>query len=292
MSSDTSPLLELVNEINKFLPRSLGHLCAFIQGSSGYPYFVSLIRDYLPESETEILVQPTIAEQVAKFAELFGEQYFPLSDWLTTLEVESYDDLLTSIPLEVRGLDDQFYHDLPSDGRVGLLIMTALVEPPYMNEGARIPIIEKCLDYVPKEMLEKIPENGFTVADLDSALIGTPYEALVLWSRMIDHGTDNFFIDTDVEELSMSYGHGYSGVPQWDIETVNFLSTQHHQANEIWDKTLALCRMIEEKPKDVLWEILNILTEDMYPVNKTQKETLFDLLESENDEEGGELCPV
>lgn len=283
MPDKASTLLSLGNVLARMMPPSVLHIAEFIQGSKEYPDFVRLIREFLPEFETEILVRPTMREQIAEFGERFAGQYFPLSGYITEECAESYGDLLWCIPLEVGGVDSYTYHEMPSEGRTGHILMSALVEAPSWEEDARIPILEKCADFVSKALLKKIPEKGFPIDELEQKLIGTPYEAVCLWSRMIDHSTDCFFLDTDEEELSMSFGHGYSNVPQWDMATVNILTKDWHRGEEIWGEINLLTAKIEADPKKMMWEIINLMVEDMYPVHKPQKETLFEMFAEESE---------
>lgn len=294
MSDATSPIVVLDKVFHRLFPPSVSHLAAFLRGSESFPDFVRMIREYLPESETDILLLDTIGDQIAEFGERFSLKYFPLDHYITSGDADTYDDLLTYMPIEVGGIDSYAYHEMPQQGTKADLVMCALVEEQYLSDGARIAIIEKCAEFISREMLEKIPEGGFTLRDLELCLTGTPYEPLIMWSRMLNHETGNFFLDTEPEELTMSYGHGSSGDPQWDPETVEFLTGAWKEAEVLWADILKLEKMIEEDPQVVMFDILmEMLGPDgVHPLTRKQPNTLLELLKDDSETEGGELCQI
>ena len=74
---------------------------------------MGLVREYLPERETEILEKPSPHEQMACFASHFEDRYLPLHPSFKDGECEDdYSDLLRDIPVMVMGFSWEDYHEL------------------------------------------------------------------------------------------------------------------------------------------------------------------------------------
>ena len=256
MPERDGPLQILARRLHSLGPPSLSVLIARLGEMEEYEDFITLVREFLPEREEEILHQLTPASQIAAFASYFEDRYFPLDDNLKIGEAESYYELTRGIPVIARGLSYDDYHYIASDWRAGIQLMTYLVESPYEEGDARIALAEACEEHVPADLLQQVPEGGFSPAEAHRLLDNTPYKALALWGDIVCLDTGNFFLDTDYEML-------WSGgnLPEWDRETVEELTGLWQQADLIEQDVSNLTDWLEEDPATRFREILNFILE-------------------------------
>ena len=73
MPERDSPLTVLGGKLRNLGPPSLSVLVALFEDAEEYQSFVSLVREFLPEREHEILMQPTPTRQKAAFATHFED---------------------------------------------------------------------------------------------------------------------------------------------------------------------------------------------------------------------------
>jgi hypothetical protein len=90
--------------------------------------FVRLVKDYLPEHEDEILIEPRFG-RVYKFCYLFGKRYFPLPRWA---HEGSLSQFVSGLPLELYGMSYSAYHDL--EMRPGYVLLLSLGVYPYEGD--------------------------------------------------------------------------------------------------------------------------------------------------------------
>lgn len=251
MPETDSPLLILARKLVSG-PPSLEVLIGQLEGAEEYKEFVALVREFLPEREVEILRQPSPGEQIAAFADRFGDRYFPLHDSFK-LNAEGYGDLLQGIPIIPLGVSCEDYHEILDD-RVGLRLMTYLLAEPDGQEGTRVVLAEACTTALPTRLLERVPD-GLSPAEAHELLEGTDYEALAHWADIIDSNTGNYFLDMDYEWLCQD------GLPDWDRETVEKLVPEWAQADNIQDKVFKLAEWLEEDPAAHFGELLGFIEE-------------------------------
>ena len=256
MPERDGPLLALTRRLHSLGPPSLSILIARLSEMEEYEDFITLVREFLPEREEEIVHQLTPASQVAAFASYFEDRYFPIDDNLKLGEVESYYELTRGIPVIARGISWDDYHYIASDWRPGIQLMTYLLENPYEEGDARVALAEACEEHVPVDLLQRVPEGGLPLGEVHRLLDNTPYKALALWGDIVCLDTGNFFLDTDYEML-------WSGgeLPEWDRETVENLTQQWLQADRIEEEVSDLINGLEEDPATGFEEILNFILE-------------------------------
>jgi len=254
MPSEADPLLELTRRLRAGIP-SLSSLKSQLTGWEDYLAFARLVREFLPERERDILSCPTPEEQVAAFATYFEDRYFPLDEALKQDDWLSYADLLYTIPVVLRGISYEDYNSISADGRPGIQLMSYLVADPYEGEE-RNALAEACLSYVPRELLQRVPEEGLQPMKLHQLLDETKYKGLAWWADIIWKETGNFFLDNDYEEL-----HSYM-YPYWDKDTVEGLARHWAQANVIEEEIMSLARWLEEDPPTRFEELLNFILKE------------------------------
>ena len=256
MPENDRPLLALARRMLLLGPPSLSTLIARLGEIEEYEDFVTLVRDFLPEREEEILYQLNPAAQVAAFASYFEDRYFPIDDNFKIGEAESYGDLTRGIPVIARGISCDDYNYITSDWRHGIQLMTYLIENPYEEGDARIALAEACEEHVTVDLLQQVPEGGLSPDEAHRLLDNTPYKAVALWADMLCFNTGNFFLDTDYEML-------WSGgaLPNWDRGTVEELTRLWQQADLIDEEVSNLVEWLEEDPMTRFGEILNFILE-------------------------------
>jgi len=255
MPEKHGPLLALARRMLSLGPPSLSVLIARLGEMEEYEDFIDLVREFLPEREDEILHELTPADQMAAFASYFEDRYFPIDDNFKLGEVEGYGELTWRIPVIVRGLSWDDYHEIASDWRSGFQLMTYLIESPYEEGDARIALAEACEAYVPTGLLQQVPEGGLSPSEVHQLLNDTPYKALAIWGDILSASTGNFFLDTDYEML------GCNGPPKWEREVVAELTQQWLQADLIIQQACDLAEWLEVDPKTRFREIVNFITE-------------------------------
>lgn len=252
MSERDSPLLILARKLVSG-PPSLQALIGRLEDAEEYKDFVVLVREFLPERETEILSKPSPEEQIGAFADRFGDRYFPLHDNFK-MEAERYGDLLQGIPIIPLGVSCDDYHDIPDD-RVGLRLMTYLLAEPDGQEGIRVVLAEACAKDIPTRLLERVTA-GLSPAEAHELLDGTDYEAMAHWGDILNGNTDNYFLDMDFEWLCQD------GLPNWDRETVEKLVPEWAKADNIHDKVFKMVDWLEEDPQAHFGELLDFIDEE------------------------------
>jgi hypothetical protein len=90
--------------------------------------FVQLVRDYLPEHESDILWEPRDS-RVYKFCYLFEKKYFPLPMWSHSISLSNF---VVGMPVALMGMSYSAYHDL--DFRPGYVLLMSLVVYPYEGD--------------------------------------------------------------------------------------------------------------------------------------------------------------
>lgn len=251
-SEGDTPLRTLANKLRSMGPPKLGPLIARLDEAEEYEEFLDLVREFLPEREEDILHEPEPSLQVAAFAQYFEDRYFPLDDCFKLGDVEPYADLTRGIPIIPLGMSYEDYHYMSSDWRPGYQLLTYLIENPYDDEG-RIALAEACLERVPDNLLQQVPEGGLSPAEAHRLFDDTPYRGVALWGDILWAETGNVFLDIDAESL------WEQGLPRWGRETVEHLTREWQQAERTQQEVTNLAEWLEEDPRARFEELLNLL---------------------------------
>ena len=150
-------------------------LIARLGAVEDYGEFVNLIREFLPEREVDILHQSTPQAQIAAFANYFEDRYFPLNPMLKEGDAEEYADLTHRIPVVVMGFSYDNYCERDSYWSPGQQLLAYLVEDPYQDED-RTALADACAEHVLAEVIQRVPEGGFSREECHRLLDNSPYK--------------------------------------------------------------------------------------------------------------------
>lgn len=256
MPDRSSSLFQLAGELKSRGVPSISVLTAQIAGVEEFLDFRKLIVEFLPDFEQEILNETTPGAQIAIFCSHFEDLYFPLEEYFKDGAAEDYGDLTRRIPLVVYGVGWEEYEEIASQAREGIQLMTYLLENPHEEYGGtNVSLAEACLEHVPRDLLERVPEGGLSDQEARALLNGTPYEGLALWADRIMGGGDNFFINTDWEMFAQGVG------PEWSIEEVEACTRDWHEFTEITDRMFRFVDWLEADLAGRFEELLNFILE-------------------------------
>lgn len=230
-------------------------LLRFLDSTEEYLDWVRIVRELLPEREAEILAGTTVPEQIQLFCRYFEDRYFPLLDSPLFYEEEvTYSDFLRCIPVHVDGWEYETYHDI-DNFRPGMQMMIFFFENPFEDdEGAHVALAEMCAEHVSRDLLEMVPRGGFKWDAIGSLLAESPYRPLYEWGLYMRQDTGNFFQDTDEEYLWSGYG-----AIEWDRETIEALTREWQQSEEMNRRFASFAEWLEDDPTKHFQEILHYL---------------------------------
>ena len=236
-------------------PPLLSALMMCFGEAQDYAEFVQLVREYLPDLENDVLGAGGPEGMVMAFARLFGERYFPLADhWLEIDEEEGFAGITSFIPVAFNGLSEDDYHFL-TDRRAGFLLAALLVdferEMCLEGEGIRITVMEAVEGTVSRELLERLPGQGYPLGFLRQE-VPAGLAGLVRIAEYLCHDTGCCFLDCSSEDVLYD-------PPMWDRETVEYLTGQWEMHETIDGEVRAFMEWIEESPEDRFRELVRFL---------------------------------
>lgn len=252
--NQSSPLAILAGKLT-LGPPSLSMVMDLLDQAEPVQEFVRLVREFLPDREREIMTNP-LAERIQMFTQLFGERYFPLHESVWWVDEEDYYELISYIPISRHGINWDDYHEI-EDFLPGIRLLMAIVENPYeIEDGVRVPLLEHCAGIVGKELIKRVPKDGWSPETLHRLLDGTRFEAAALWADCLWRQTETVFLDVTWEDDL--YGL------DWTRENVEYLQERWPRARETLDRVSALAEWLEEEPREHFRELIEtvMLRED------------------------------
>ena len=264
MSDGRSILEQLARKLTP-MP-SLGHLMNMLESSEMMADFVSLIREYVPKSEADIMCKESDYDKVERFSEVFEEKYFPLAtDSFDSFdEDEAMNNLMTAIPLILEGYTyDQYHENEVGSNQPAFLAVLAITQYPYTvgdGPGARLPFMEELAKTATMKQVKRIPKDGYSLTCLRYCLKNLQgHENLagfLYGAEYISGYTGCFVLDADYD--------GYGGDP-WDKETVKALTKQQKEVEKRSDADRKFIDWFDANPPKALQEILDLLEERSKP---------------------------
>ena len=226
---EPGPLEILANQLLGRGPPLINAILSFLVPEEGFTEFMELVNEYVPNHQADILVGADVSEHLTLFANYFRSAYFPLPYLEDTYANEdySYGDLLYGVPVYSMGLDWDDWHELAHQKSLGRRLVHTLIASPWSADdgGARLTLLQSCLDEIPRELLERIPAEGYSPEDLHLLLDDSEYSAVALLADVVWHQTGSTFIDADSEDYL---------VIDWSMENVQVLAEEWRQSERIF----------------------------------------------------------
>lgn len=199
-------------------PPSIVRLMDLLQNSDSVAAFLTLVREFLPEHEADIMAAVADSYRIERFCHYFGTRYFPLED-----QTDAYGDDYTlsdftyHIPVTLMGWSCDDYSQFMSY-RNGFILLLALVENPYEDEDdERVPILEQVKVLVGKNLMALIPPEGWSLNDIHRMFDESPYPGVVAFADWIHQNTGCWQLDANYSEYEQEI---------WSTRVVDGL-TQH-----------------------------------------------------------------
>lgn len=211
-------------------PRGVAELLAGVEDELEFRRVVRLV---FPEAAEELLDARGARDpewaRVAAFTARVNAELFPV------YELETYADVIRGIPFVRGGWDYEELHEL--DQRPGHLLLCALCQYPYLDDGARVALLDACCRLVPAEILERLGE-GAPREELHRRLDGTPFAGAALFADWLWAETGTAFLDcTDEADCCDA---------DWEPEVIAELAAEWRRAEEMRSRIAALVGWLEE----------------------------------------------
>lgn len=264
MPERAGPLLVLERKLRSLGPPSLSTLIARLGDVEDYEQFVLMVREYLPESEQDIMRLLEPSAQMALFVERFSNRYFPLAEYVWEDE-EDYSFLTRGIPVLVYGMGSDEYHNIATHYRVGYQLMAYLVQydDPCGDEddGVRVALADACAANVPPALLERVPEGGILIEEAHLLFDNTEYKGLAYFADIMSHSTGTDLLDLSEEDF------WEMNPPDWDREFVDAVALEWGWVVVIQEEVDHMIEWLEEDPPARLEELLNFIENRRGEVN-------------------------
>jgi hypothetical protein len=288
--------LSMLADMLKAGPPMLSEIIGCLEQVEAVKEFRELVRMLLPEYESEIMSAPR-NRRVYKFCYYFGIEYYPLpantdcppADWVS------------GMPVELMAMSYSAYHELQM--RPGYLLLLSLGVYPYEGDerdieegnevsfnGARVPLLDLVRRIVGEDLINRIPNDGWTAEELHQMTDGTKYDGAGAFADWACSSTGCIVLDSSYENCDYEEG---SGEPTflWTKHNVDILTSEWPKVHEIRGK---IDRMVEWLERDQIAhfrELLDFLLKtEPVKTKKRRKRGYYDPFEHhcELDQDTGE----
>lgn len=242
-------------------PPSLSHLIDLIENSNTIAEFFQLVKEFLPEHEAFIMAQDEDG-RIREFAYYFNERYFPLSDNLDMNEL-TLGDFVNQIPVDLMGFSGDDYSEF-ADFRDGYILMLSLIERLFLYDdgGGRVPILDRVIELVGRDVVELIPPEGWTAKDLHRRLDDTDYKGVAAFADWVTGDTGCWQLDATYENY---------GPEEWSRRVVDELTEQWPKVMEIQDAIYNMSVWLEEDLRANFLTLLRLMVDkEVFIVPKEQ----------------------
>ncbi len=219
-------------------PPSIIRIIDLLENSESVAEFLTLIREFLPEHEQEIMGYIGDNDRIRVFCRYFENQYFPLDDQNFAFEDNTLGDFMHQIPTPLMGFSCDDYEEFMSF-RNGFILLLSMVENPYVSfgEGERVPLLEQVKELVGKELTGLIPPDGWSPEDIHTMLDNTPYPGVAAFADWIHQVTGCMQLDANYSEY---------GPCEWSRGLVDDLTEQWPRVIELQEQMDHMYTWLEE----------------------------------------------
>ena len=231
-------------------PPSLRELVTLIGYADDYAWFTELVRRLFPQEAEAALSAPDVRSRVERFARLFGERHFPLyapfiEFWTDAEDEPPWSWLRRGIPFHLMGFGYDGLHEMWDGYREGLSSLVLLARPGDSiydgPDGLRVAWLESAAERIPQGTLERIPQGGIPLEDLNEAVRETRFEGAAQACSWVLAETGNFFLDACYEDGSYD---GFSD--PWDDDVIEAGTEEWRRASALMDSVCRLGDWLEE----------------------------------------------
>ena len=259
---EPGPLEVLAQQLLSRGPPLINAILHLIIPEESFGDFMDLVREYLPDHQADILTGNDVSDHLTLFAHYFRDPYFPLPYLEDAFANEdySYGDLVSGVPVFSAGLDWDDYHELANQNSLARRLLHCLIASPWggMDGGAKLTLMESCLAEIPRELLERIPMEGYSPQDLHLFFDDSEYSALALLADVVFHQTGSTFIDADQEDYL---------VFDWSMETVLMLTEEWRMTDRIFTALNELQERLDVAAESRYRQLLDFLDERKAELN-------------------------
>lgn len=234
------PVYPLADLAQKLLvgPPSLVRLMDILEGSDSVAEFLALVREFLPDYEADIMAAVSDSYRLERFCHYFGNAYFPLDDG-RFFEEYTLADFTYKMPVQLMGWSCDDYEGF-AGYRPGFILLLAMVESPYdtsVYDDERVPILEEVKNLVGQKLMELIPPDGWSLADIHEKFDESEYTGVVAFADWICQNTGCWQLDANHSEYEEEV---------WSRRVVDGLTEQWPLLVEIQDKIFNTHVWLEE----------------------------------------------
>ena len=250
MEAAFPPLLSGLAEKLLRRPPSLRELVTIIGYADDYTWFAGLVRRLFPDEAETALSAPDVRTRVERFARLFTERHFPLYSPYFEFFLEDGDEpscswLRRGIPFDLMGGGYDGLHEMwgyHRDGISALALLVRVSDAFYDGpDGLRTAWLESAAERIPKETLQRIPQDGIPVETLTEAVKDTRFEGAAQAAAWLLAETGNFFLDHCYDDGSFD---GFAD--PWDDDIIAEGTQEWQRANALMDSVSNLTGWLEE----------------------------------------------
>ena len=212
-------------------PRSAAALLA---GHASQLAFRHIVEQVFPDAAADIwnAQRPGESRETTRVEAFLGRieaNFFPV------YACEEYDQVVWGIPFVRLGWSFEAFHDL--ERRLGELLLLVLCQAPV---DMRVPLLDWAEGHIPRDLLARIPDEGFSLDEVHSQFDGTSCTSVAEFADWLWSETGTAFLDLsdDVEVTDA----------EWSRENVLDLAAQWQQARDILDRIDDLATWLEADP--------------------------------------------
>lgn len=273
--------LALLAEKMQAGPPLLDALIGCLENYRSGERFANLIRQFLPERLTDIMMEPR-NRRVHAFCYWFGKKYYPLPA-NTHCPIGQWVD---GIPVELLGMSYSAYHNL--DFRLGYGLLLSLVIYPYEGDdrdmeqddlftpfgdpkpkkkgktlldiftGGRVPVLDAVQNTVGPDLAKSIPDAGWFPEELHTLTDGTPYDGVGAFADWVCSETGCVILDCSADDCEFMEGWN-EPVFKWTEHNVDVLTHDWPKVQALREKIDHIVEWLEADPVNRFGELLNFL---------------------------------
>ncbi len=229
-------------------PPSIVRLVDLLEASDSVAEFLSLVREFLPDHEVDIMAAVDDSYRIERFCHYFSNQYFPLEDVEGFYDDYTIGDFIQHIPVSLMGFSWEDYEQF-NDFRGGFILLLSMVESPWDN-AERVPILERVKELVGKSLVELIPPDGWSLDDIHRMFEGSEYEGVVAFADWIHSTTGYLQLDANYTDY---------GPEAWSTEIVTDLTAERPMVIDLQEKMHHMHEWLEEDMHHNFEKLLSIM---------------------------------